>query len=132
MQYEPGLDRDGLIKLALHDYFASVDAKDMARTLACFHDTALFTVQTSFTRHDGKAAIARMFADFFAAYATIVHQDFTCTVDAANGRISASFAAVLTGHDGSVTRLHNTNFWRVRNGKFQDVTVYMSGANVLV
>lgn len=132
MQYEPSLDRDGLIKLALHDYFASVDAKDMERTLACFHDTALFTVQTSFTRHVGKAEIRRMFEDFFASYATIVHKDFTCTVDAANGRISASFEAVLTGHDGQVTSLHNTNFWRVRDGKFQDVTVYMSGANVLV
>lgn len=132
MQYPPSLDRDGLIKLALHDYFASVDAKDMERTLACFHDTALFTVQTSFTRHIGKAEIRRMFEDFFAGYATIVHKDFTCTVDAANGRISASFEAVLTGHDGTITSLHNTNFWRVRDGKFQDVTVYMSGANVLV
>ncbi len=132
MQYQPTLDRDGLIKLALHEYFASVDAKDMDATLACFHDEALLTVQTSSTRHAGKAEIRRMFEDFFGAYETIVHKDFTCTVDAANGRISASFEAVLTAADGSVTRLHNTNFWRVRDGRFQEVHVYMSGANVLV
>ena len=104
----------------------------MAATLACFHDEALFTIQTSFTRHAGIAAIARMFEDFFGAYATIVHRDFVTTVDDANGRIAASFEAVLTGQDGQVTHLSNTNFWRVRDGRFQEVYVYMSGTNVLV
>ena len=132
MQYEPGLDRAALIKLATQDYFARVDAKDMDGALACFHDEALFCVQTSFTRHAGKAAIRRMFEDFFAAYAKIVHKDFVCTVDTRHGRISASFEAVLTAADGSVTRLRNTNFWRVREGRFQEVYVYMSGDNVLV
>jgi ketosteroid isomerase-like protein len=132
MQYEPGLSRDQLVELATKTYFGNVDAKNMDATLACFHDEALFCVQTSFTRHAGKPAIRRMFEDFFGGYATIVHKDFVCTVDEANGRISASFEAVLTGDDGSVTRLFNTNFWRVRDGKFQEVYVYMSGANVLV
>jgi ketosteroid isomerase-like protein len=132
MQYEPGLSRDELIELATKTYFGNVDAKNMDGALACFHDEALFTVQTSFTRHAGKAAIQRMFEDFFSSYEVIVHKDFTCTVDEANGRIAASFEAVLTAADGSVTRLFNTNFWRVREGRFQEVYVYMSGANVLV
>ena len=132
MQYEPSLYRAGLIDLAVGRYFAAVDRKDIEAALACFHDEALFTVQTSFTRHAGKAAIRRMFEDFLGAYETIVHKDFTCTVDAAHGRIAASFQAVLTAADGSVTTLNNTNFWRVREGRFQEVYVYMSGANVLV
>lgn len=132
MQYAPTLSRAQLIELATRDYFARVDAKDMTGTLACFHDEALFCVQTSFTRHAGKAEIGRMFADFFGAYATIVHRDFICTVDERNGRIAASFEAVLTAADGQVTRLRNTNFWRVRDGRFQEVYVYMSGDNVLV
>ena len=131
MQYEPSA-RDALIDLAVHRYFAAVDRKDIESALACFHDEALFTVQTSFTCHAGKGAIRRMFEDFLGAYETIVHRDFTCTVDASHGRIAASFEAVLTAADGSVTRLTNTNFWRVREGKFQEVYVYMSGANVLV
>ena len=131
MQYEPGLSRAELIELATRTYFGNVDAKNMEGALACFNDEALFTVQTSFTRHAGKAAIRRMFEDFFAGYETIVHRDFTCTVDEKNGRIAASFEAVLTAADGSVTRLNNTNFWRVREGRFQEVYVYMSGANVL-
>jgi ketosteroid isomerase-like protein len=132
MQYEPTLDRAALIDLAINKYFANVDAKNMEEALACFNDEALFCVQTAFTRHAGKAEIRRMFEDFFSAYETIVHKDFTCTVDEKNGRIAASFEAVLTGHDGAVTRLSNTNFWRVRDGKFQEVYVYMSGANPLV
>jgi ketosteroid isomerase-like protein len=132
MQYEPTLNRAQLIELATKTYFANVDAKNMGATLDCFHDEALFCVQTAFTRHSGKAEIQRMFEDFFSGYADIVHKDFTCTVDEKNGRIAASFEAVLTDHDGGVTRLFNTNFWRVRDGKFQEVYVYMSGANPLV
>jgi ketosteroid isomerase-like protein len=132
MQYAPTLSRTELIDLAINRYFASVDAKNIDASLACFHDEALFCVQTAFTRHSGKAEIARMFEDFFSGYQTIVHKDFTCTVDEKNGRIAASFEAVLTGHDGTVTRLFNTNFWRVRDGRFQEVYVYMSGANPLV
>jgi hypothetical protein len=137
MQYEPTLSRADLIDFALNKYFARVDAKDLEAALDCFHDTALFCVQTAFTRHAGKAEIRRMFEDFFAAYTTIIHRDFTCTVDEANGRITACFTAELHDHDGNVTLLYNTNFWRLRPGgeggpKFQEVYVYMSGANPLV
>ncbi|WP_323799115.1 nuclear transport factor 2 family protein [Parasphingorhabdus sp.] len=132
MQYESGLSRAELIELATKIYFGNVDAKNMDGALDCFHDGALFCVQTAFTRHSGKAEIRRMFEDFFGAYETIVHRDFTCTVDEANGRIAASFTAELTDADGGITLLNNTNFWRVRAGKFQEVYVYMSGANVLV
>jgi ketosteroid isomerase-like protein len=132
MQYEPTLSRAELIELATKTYFGNVDAKNMEATLDCFHDEALFCVQTAFTRHSGKAELRRMFTDFFGAWQNIVHKDFVCTVDEKNGRIAACFEAVLTGDDGSVTRLFNTNFWRVREGKFQEVYVYMSGANPLV
>ena len=132
MQYEPELSRDELIELAMKTYFGNVDAKNMDAALECFHDGALFCVQTAFTRHSGKDEIRRMFEDFFGAYETIIHRDFTCTVDEAHGRIAASFVAELTDADGGVTLLNNTNFWRVRDGKFQEVYVYMSGTNVLV
>ena len=132
MQYEPGLSRAELIDLATMQYFGNVDAKNMAGALACFHDEALFCVQTAFTRHVGKAEIERMFEDFFGSFETIVHKDFVCTVDEKNGRITASFEAVLTAANGEVTRFFNTNFWRIRDGKFQEVYVYFSGANVLV
>jgi len=132
MQYDCTLDEQGLIDLATARYFGSVDNKDLDGTLACFHDVALLTVQTAFTTHAGIAAIRRMFEDFFASFDRIVHRDFTCTVDAAHGRICASFTADLIGHDGRRTLLENTNFWRIRGDRFQEVYVYMSGENVLV
>lgn len=132
MQYEPTLNRAQLIDLAIKQYFANVDAKNMEAVLDCFHDEALFCVQTAFTRHAGKAELRRMFEDFFGAWETIVHKDFTCTVDEKNGRITASFEAVLTAADGSQVQFFNTNFWRIRDGKFQEVYVYFSGENVLV
>ncbi len=132
MQHAPDLSRAALVELAIDRYFASVDAKDMAAVLDCFDDHALLTTQTAFVTHAGKPAIERMFADLFATWETLVHKDFTVTVDETNGRIAAAFEAVLTDADGAVTRLFNTNFWRVRGGRFQEVHVYMSGANVLV
>lgn len=132
MQYEPTLDREGLIDLAINRYFGNVDAKNLDATLACFNDEALFCVQTAFARHAGKTAIRRMFVDLFGAWTTLVHKDFVCTVDEKHGRITAAFEAVLTGHDGKIVRFSNTNFWRIRGGKFQEVHVYFSGENVLV
>lgn len=132
MQYQSKLDREQLIDLAVHRYFGSVDRKDLAATLDCFHDNAMLTVQTAFTVHAGKEALARMFRDFFDNYARIVHRDFTCTVDPGNGRIAASFIAELEDRDGAITLLHNTNFWRIRDDRFQEVYVYMSGENPLV
>lgn len=131
MQFAPELSRDALVELAIEKYFASVDGKDIDAVLDCFHDTSSVCVQTAFARHNGKAELRRMYLDFFDSFDVIVHKDFTCTVDEANGRIAASFEAVLT-KDGSKTQLFNTNFWRVRDGKFQDVYIYMSGTNPLV
>lgn len=137
MQYEPALSRDELIDLAINQYFAKVDAKDLDAVLECFHDEALMCTQTAFARHSGKGEIKRMFTDFMSSWKDIVHKDFTCTVDEQNGRIAASFEAVLTDADGNETHLFNTNFWRVRVGtdgkaRFQEVYVYMSGENPLV
>ena len=95
MQYQSTLDREGLIDLAIHKYFGNVDKKELASVLDCFHDNAMITVQTAFTVHDGKDNIERMFVDFMGAWKTIVHKDFTCTVDEKNGRITANFLAEL-------------------------------------
>ena len=119
MQYAPTLSRDALVDLAIRRYFASVDAKDLTAVLDCFNAEAILTVQTSFAVHAGKPAIERMFADLFATWDSLVHKDFTLTVDTLNGRIAAAFEAVLTDMDGAETHLFNTNFWRLRAGGFR-------------
>ena len=132
MQYQSSLNEQQLIDLAINQYFGNVDKKDLEAVLDCFHDNAMLTVQTVFTLHEGKQNIGRMFKDFFDSYDIIIHRDFTYTVDEVNGRIVASFVAELIDNDGNTTYLHNTNFWRIRDNKFQEVYVYMSGENPLV
>ena len=132
MQYQSNLNEQQLIDLAINKYFGNVDKKDLEAVLDCFHDNAMLTVQTVFTIHEGKQNIGRMFKDFFESYDVIIHRDFTYTVDEVNGRIVASFVAELIDNDGNTTYLHNTNFWRIRDNKFQEVYVYMSGENPLV
>ena len=132
MQYQCNLNGQELIDLAINQYFGNVDKKDLEAVLNCFHDNAMLTVQTVFTLHEGKQNIGRMFKDFFDNYDVILHRDFTYTVDEMNGRIVASFIAELKDSEDNTTYLHNTNFWRIRDNKFQEVYVYMSGENPLV
>jgi ketosteroid isomerase-like protein len=132
VQYQSSLSRSGLETLAIESYFGNVDAKNLDAVLDCFHDNAMITVQTAFTAHAGKDEIRRMFVDFMGAYKTIIHRDFTCTIDDENGRIAACFTAELEDHDGNWTTLQNTNFWRIRGDRFQEVYIYMSGENPLV
>ena len=94
--------------------------------------SCILAVQTAFTTHAGREEIRRMFVDFMDTWKTIIHKDFTSTIDEKNGRITASFTAELEDHDGNWTTLHNTNFWRIRGNKFQEVYIYMSGENPLV
>ena len=131
MQYQSSLTRDELVDLAINRYFGNVDKKALDAVLDCFHDNAMITVQTAFAVHAGKENIRRMFVDFMGAWKTIIHRDFTCTVDEKNGRITACFTAELEDEDGNWTTLHNTNFWRIRGDKFQEVYIYMSGENPL-
>lgn len=49
-----------------------------------------------------------------------------------NGRIAASVVTESAGYDEGMALLNNRNSWRVRDGKFQEVYVYMRGANVLL
>ena len=132
MQYQSSLGRDELVDLAINQYFGNVDKKELSKVLECFHDNAMITVQTAFAVHDGKENIRRMFIDFMDAWKTIIHKDFTCTVDEKNGRITACFTAELEDAEGNWTTLHNTNFWRIRGDKFQEVYIYMSGENPLI
>ena len=132
MQYQSSLDRQGLAELALEKYFANVDAKNLDAVMDCFHENAMLTVQNVFVVHDTKDAIRRMFVDFMGSFETIIHRDFECTIDEKNGRMVASFVAELIDAEGNTTLLHNTNFWRIRGDKFQEVYVYMSVDNPLV
>lgn len=126
------LTREELIDMAENRYFGNVDRKRLDDVLGCFSVDATFVIQSHFTVHEGRdTGIRRMFEDFFAEYASILHADFETIADPAIQAVSSRFRAELL-KDSHRTVLMNVNHWYLKNGRFQRVYVWMSGANVLV
>jgi len=126
------LSRAQLVDLVENRYFGNVDAKRLEPALACFRPDATLGIQTAGVFHTGEAAIRRMFTDFFAATQTIYHGDYSHIVDVETQSIASQFVARNTYADGRTAEMRNCNFFVLRDGKFQRVAIYMSGANPLV
>lgn len=124
------MDTAALIAL-VERYFAAVDRMDVEATLACFEADASFTIATYdsvFRGRDGE--IRAMFERLNARYARVWHGAFDHVVQPP-GRIASRFRVENTLHDGSLRVKHNCNFFSVRDGRFDAVSVYMSGDNSL-
>jgi ketosteroid isomerase-like protein len=121
------------VQMVEEKYFANVDRKDLAATLDCFCEDAVFTIQSAFTTHEGRdRGVKRMFETFFENYTSGAHKDFRHVVDVEHERCASQFNVELVTADGAQTKLSNCNFFYFENGKFKRVFVYMSGENVLV
>jgi ketosteroid isomerase-like protein len=124
------MDTAALIAL-VERYFAAVDRMDVEATLACFEPDASFTIATYdsvFRGRDGE--IRAMFERLNARYARVWHGAFDHVVQPP-GRIASRFRVENTLHEGSLRVKHNCNFFSVRDGRFDAVSVYMSGDNSL-
>lgn len=122
--------RDELSRLAT-DYFAAVDRKDMEATLAFFQPDASFTIATFGVTYQGRDTELRgMFQRLFDRYAFIWHGNFEHVVEPPQ-RIATRFDVENRSAEGQVFRKHNANFFHLRDGKFAQVQVYMSGDNAL-
>jgi ketosteroid isomerase-like protein len=112
-------------------YFAAVDRRDVAATLACFTSDATFTVASHQRRFEGRdTAIRAMFERLNARYETVWHGEFDHVVQAPS-RIASRFRVENTTMDRPLPAKYNCNFFRVRDGMFDEVVVYMSGDNSL-
>jgi ketosteroid isomerase-like protein len=112
-------------------YFAAVDRKDLAATLAFFASDASFTIATFQTTFRGRdTEIAGVFERLFKRYDSIYHGDFDHFV-VSQDRIASRFE-VRNGLAGQPTvHKNNANFFKLKDGLFQEVFVYMSGDNSL-
>ena len=126
-------DRKYYVEMVEEKYFASVRRRDVAATLDCFTEDAVFTIQSAFTTHAGRdTGIRRMFETFFRNYPSVTHQDFRHVVDVEHECCATQFNAALVSADGTKSNMSNCNFFFLENGKFKRVFVYMSGPNILV
>jgi ketosteroid isomerase-like protein len=120
-----------LIALA-ERYFAAVDRMDVAATLVCFAPDACFTIATYANVYQGRdTAIAGMFERLNGRYAKVWHGDFDHVTDVPAQRIASRFRVENITHEGQKLVKHNCNFFRVQDGLFAEVFVYMSGDNSL-
>jgi ketosteroid isomerase-like protein len=125
------LQASELIALA-ERYFAAVDRMDVAATLACFAPDACFTIATYANVYQGRdTAIAGMFERLNGRYAKVWHGDFDHVTDVPAQRIASRFRVENITHEGQKLVKNNCNFFRVQDGLFVEVFVYMSGDNSL-
>jgi ketosteroid isomerase-like protein len=117
--------------VAAEAYFAAVDRKDLAGTLAWLAPDARFAVATYDTVFQGHEQIRGMFERLFARYQGIWHGDFQHVVQPPD-QLACQFHVRNTAFDGQVFRKNNCNFFRMgSDGRFKEVAVYMSGDNAL-
>lgn len=112
-------------------YFHGVDNHDMDMIMDCFHEDAVLKEMTSDTTHDGYEAIKEMFDGLLSTYSRIWHGNFVHTVDQQEQSICSQFSVEVTDETGDLSRYENCNRFLLKDGKFAEVFVYMSGENLL-
>jgi len=115
-------------------YFDGVDNKDLNKVLDCFHDNAFVKEMTSDTLHEGRDGdIKTMFEGLFENNERIWHGNFVHTVDVVQESICSQFTVEIEPNDlgNEEQRYENCNRFYLRDGKFTEVYVYMSGDNLL-
>jgi hypothetical protein len=125
------LDPAGMQAL-VERYFAAVDRKDLAATLACFAPDARFGIANHGVFYEGRdSGLRGMFERLNGRYARVWHGDFDHLFDLPAQRVASRFRVENTTHEGQLLHKNNCNFFWLRGGVFSQVLVYMSGDNSL-
>lgn len=122
------------IDIVTKRYFHAVDNKDLQGILDCFHEDAFLHEMTSDTRHDGRdVGIKGMFERLLEDNGRIWHGNFVHTVDTEGEAICSQFSVEIEPKDLNLEeqRYENCNRFYLKDGKFTEVYVYMSGSNLL-
>ena len=113
-------------------YFAAVDRKDIAGTLACFAPNARFSIANHGVHYEGRdTELSGMYERLNERYAQVWHGQFSHTVDLKAQRIASRFSVENITHQGEKLVKNNCNFFELNEGLFSTVFVYMSGENSL-
>lgn len=112
-------------------YFQGADQQNFDDIAATLSEDCVFTVETHGVKLQGHAEIAAMFSWLWENHTAVEHKDFSYVVSPNCDRIATQFTVVNTELDGSLTTKSNCNFFRIQDGKFTHVAVYMAGPNTL-
>ena len=123
-------DRENYIELVIA-YFSGVDSENQSQIDATMHEDCIFSVETHGVRLDQRKDIHAMFHRLWQNHASVLHDQFLFTVDPDQNRITAQFRVLNTHHDGSETIKSNCNVFTIKDERFSQINVYMTGENTL-
>ncbi len=113
-------------------YFHGVDNRLMDLILDCFDEDATLTEATSGTVHKGRDGIRKMFETLFANFDRIWHGNFVHTADPVANAVCSQFSVEIDPKgSGKTLRYENCNRFYMKDRRFSQVYVYMSGDNLL-
>ena len=130
-ELRPPLAAQALVEL-VEAYFAAVDRQDVPAVLACFTPDVRFSIATYSTEFNGRDTELRaLFERLNERYFKVWHGRFEHVIDVVNQSVASRFQVENITHDGQKLLKNNCNFFRLRDGLFAEVFVYMSGDNSL-
>ena len=133
------MTREDYVDLVERRYFGSVSRADIPATVACFTANAQVTIYHGDSEPRifkaepaaGETPLPRFFEHLLANYEPRF-TEFVHYVDTANERCAATFLVTLTPkpeslyREAGVQRLRNCNFFRCRDGRICEMTIYYS------
>lgn len=127
------LTRAEMIDAIERQYFAAMDVKDLAGTLAPLAKDCVFTVYPAGTRLEGRdAGIREAFVQAFEDYETLWHGNFNWVVDEQAQRVAAWFDVRLVRPDGSAIEMNNGKFFHFADGNLVRLDLYLSTTEQVV
>lgn len=120
-----------MLKEMVLKYFRGVDDEDIDLIFETLSKDCLFNVETHGVSLKGHDQISGMFERLWSHHAWVKHDQFHFVEDSSGEDIAVRFQVTNQLHDGSLVYKSNCNFFTLKDGKFTEVRVYMTGENTL-
>ena len=120
-----------MLKEMVLKYFRGVDDEDIDLIFETLSEDCLFNVETHGVSLKGHDQISGMFERLWSHHPWVKHDLFHFVEDPSGEDIAVRFQVTNQLHDGSYVYKSNCNFFTLKDGKFTEVRVYMTGENTL-
>jgi len=119
------------MRALVESYFAAVDGEEFDAVSATMHADCRFSIATHGVNLEGIEQIGQMLQRLWRNHKAVAHLEFNHVADPDNGMIATRFQVRNTHHDGAIAHKSNCNFFKIIDGKFAEISVYMAGDNTL-
>ena len=120
-----------LMKSLVLTYFEGVDTKDFQKIKETLDINCRITVETHGIELIGYSDIQAMFLNLWGDHLSVLHKDFKFVEDPKHNKIATQFNVVNTLNNGEIVKKSNCNFFILRENRFIEINIYMTGKNTL-